>query len=693
MRILMSMFGWKDSGGGTIFPRQLALELARQGHAVLVIYAAVPQIPGAPAYTVQEHSDQGVQLVGIHNRPAFFLDDQNPEREVSDPFILRIFKHYFENFQPDLVHYHNFLGLSLGIADLAWEAGLPSFYTPYNFWLLCPTLYLNLPNLGLCQGVNASGSNCLNCTQANISGANYLWRRDTLQAHYRERIGICLATSDCVQNLMVENGYAPEQIEILKLGNERAMKIWQEAGEQRKPSVNKRLRIGFTGAVLPIKGVHTLVEAAQYLNGDFEVLIYGEGPPDYLKQLKALDSKGCVNFVGRFEDSEHACLLTQLDLGVVPSVCYDHSPLVIGEFQAARVPVVGANIGGIPDYLQTGTGALYQAGNAAALAAQLQALIDDPTPIPLWQAQMQAPLSFADYIASLEQRYQTALVAGQAIRQKRCLEQFLKNRKPEWLYYDPASLRPLSEAQSGCGIDLLTATALAAVSAETLKQAAWIVLAEAAFKQKLPAGVEAHVLPLTWLAPWPAPVGEIPTDKPLLLLLLLSATNTTWQNWLKAYLQAYTSESPVCLVILPWQIDLDTAQNLLLDWMEAEAIDPETGPELLLLNAEDFQKSEELCGHFQALIWDEALLAGGWLRSQWLRGPVLLTANDANEILTPTGPLEPNQNTPEWLSPLIQVLPESIFAKPNAEHGQELATNLLVLASQQLAFTSAKSLI
>lgn len=688
MRLLMSMFGWRDGGGGTIFPRQLAQELVRRGHEVLVIYAAVPHIPGAPLYSVQEHSDEGVQLVGIHNRPAFFLDDQNPERELHDPHILRIFRHYFAAFQPDLVHYHNFLGLSLGIADLAWEAGLPSFYTPYNFWLLCPTLYLNLPNLALCQGVNPSGSNCLNCTQAPLTGERYLARRDNLQTHYRARIGTCLATSACVQALMVDNGYDPAQIDILKLGNERAVKIWQEAGEKRSPGVNPRLRIGFTGAVLPIKGVHTLVEAAQYLQGDFDILIYGEGPPDYLQQLKALDRKGCVTFAGRFEDAEHATLLCQLDLGVVPSVCYDHSPLVIGEFQAARVPVIGAEIGGIPDYLQAGTGALYEAGNARALAAQLQALIDDPSPLPDWQSQMLPPLSFADYVAALEQRYTAAMARGAEKRQQRRLTQFLKQRRPEWLYYDPHTLlpltatltEPLTATLDGCGVDLVDPTNISSVPRSVFEKASWFSVSEMAL---LPAGLQfapelPHaVLPLSWPGFWPAPVGELPTEQPFRLFLFFQLGSRVCEDWLKAYLAAYHAESEIALVIMPKSGSPEEAQDQLLDWMASEGFDPESGPEMVLLNPADFGPEVEWAGHFDAILWDPLLMPGPWVRSRWQRGSLLLPTALSPQELRDRGlaPLNP----PTALQPFLAQLPTAQCVQPHVPTPDEEQAVLLHL--------------
>jgi Glycosyl transferase 4-like domain len=105
-RILLTAFGWEDAGGGTIVPRQLALELARRGWDVTVFHAAVPRIEGAPAYTIREWQDRGVRLIGVFNRPHGLLDLGHPEREVDDPPITRAFAAALDRLRPDVVHFH-----------------------------------------------------------------------------------------------------------------------------------------------------------------------------------------------------------------------------------------------------------------------------------------------------------------------------------------------------------------------------------------------------------------------------------------------------------------------------------------------------------------------------------------------------------------------------------------------------------
>ena len=67
-RLMMTAFGWNDSGGGTIVPRAVAAELARRGWDVTVFHAAVDPLPGAAPYTVREFEEDGVRLLAVHNR-------------------------------------------------------------------------------------------------------------------------------------------------------------------------------------------------------------------------------------------------------------------------------------------------------------------------------------------------------------------------------------------------------------------------------------------------------------------------------------------------------------------------------------------------------------------------------------------------------------------------------------------------
>ena len=60
---------------------------------------------------------------------------------------------------------------------------------------------------------------------------------------------------------------------------------------------------------------------------------------------------------------------------VVPSECYENCPLTILESQVHGVPVLAADIGGIPELVRDGeTGELFESGNAHELAEKITSL-------------------------------------------------------------------------------------------------------------------------------------------------------------------------------------------------------------------------------------------------------------------------------------------------------------------------------
>src|SRR5690242_18487374 len=100
-RLMMTAFGWNDSGGGTTVPRLAAKALAKRGWDVTVFHAAVPLIKGGRPYELREWVDDGVRLIGVHNRPHGLFDLGNPYRELDDPPITEAFAAALDAFAPD----------------------------------------------------------------------------------------------------------------------------------------------------------------------------------------------------------------------------------------------------------------------------------------------------------------------------------------------------------------------------------------------------------------------------------------------------------------------------------------------------------------------------------------------------------------------------------------------------------------
>ena len=71
-------------------------------------------------------------------------------------------------------------------------------------------------------------------------------------------------------------------------------------------------------------------------------------------------------------------MLSALDVVVVPSLCYENSPLVIHEAFAAGIPVIATDLGGMRELVQHEVnGLLFERANVQNLAHQLQRITQE----------------------------------------------------------------------------------------------------------------------------------------------------------------------------------------------------------------------------------------------------------------------------------------------------------------------------
>lgn len=87
-------------------------------------------------------------------------------------------------------------------------------------------------------------------------------------------------------------------------------------------------------------------------------------------QLEAMaaNHKG-ITFLGRLDAEAVAALQRDADACVCPSEWFENNPLAVIESLCAGTPVIGADIGGIPELITPGVnGFLYKSGDTNALA-------------------------------------------------------------------------------------------------------------------------------------------------------------------------------------------------------------------------------------------------------------------------------------------------------------------------------------
>ncbi len=409
LHILFTMYGWAEEGGGTILPRQIAKALVRRGHRITVIYTPSQNRPDKPAYHVEASEEEGVQLFAIYNRPAIFYDMEHPEREADDPQMRRIIAQLVAELRPDIVHYHSLLNFSTGIAAEIKQAGVPSVFTSHNYWPICPRMYLFQEDLTLCSGPSEDGSKCAICVGRPDQTGGYALRADSGRQMLNRWVDRHLAVSHRVKELYAGSGHDASRIHVLQQQPETVEWLWEKAGSRRplEGALDRPLKVGFIGSLLPQKGVHVLVRALQSFGRDqIEGHLFGSGPKAYEDMLHEIDAKGLVKFHGRYDVEQLPELLKRVDVVVIPSIWEDCAPLVVAEALAARCPVIGSRIGGIPDFIEEGkTGYLVDPRNAPGLGSALFQFVRDPGLLGRMQRAIQAPRGFDAYLDELVGHY------------------------------------------------------------------------------------------------------------------------------------------------------------------------------------------------------------------------------------------------------------------------------------------------
>ncbi|QEC46870.1 glycosyltransferase [Baekduia soli] len=347
-RLLMTMFGFDDAGGGTMLPRFAAKELVRRGWDVCVFHAAVDPDPSGVPYALREWEEDGVRLVGVHNRPSGLWDAQRPDRELEDPPVADAFADLLDRFGPDVVHFHNLHNLGAALMDVAAARGVPAYFTTHNYWLVCPRAYLLRGDGAMCGGPGDAGADCAACT-GGPDPAAYQERLAAIRESFARSITACMAVSHGVRRTLIDQGYPPEAIDVVHQNVPAQDETWERVGRDRPPGrVGDELVVGFFGSAYAHKGPQVLVRAAQLTASGVRVRIHGELPRGMADALARLDTRGVVELHGAFSPAELPALLAGVDAAALPSLWWDCAPLAAGECLAARVPLLAPGWAGWP---------------------------------------------------------------------------------------------------------------------------------------------------------------------------------------------------------------------------------------------------------------------------------------------------------------------------------------------------------
>lgn len=276
--------------------------------------------------------------------------------------------------RPDLCHLHNiYHHLSPSILSAVRSAGIPSVLTLHDLKIACPA-YTMLTHDGICE--RCKSGNYLNvvrhkCVNNSLiqSGLVYLEARlHKLLDSYASNVDRFVVPSQFYRDKFVEWGVNPESLVYIpnSINVDNFTPTW-EVGDY----------FVYVGRLVAQKGIATLVRAAHQAGVALRVV--GTGPLEEELKKEAESLGADIEFTGYLSGSGLHSLIANARGLVLPSEGYENAPISVLEAYALGTPVLGADIGGIPELIETAeTGFVFRSGDRDDLAAKLSDLREMP---------------------------------------------------------------------------------------------------------------------------------------------------------------------------------------------------------------------------------------------------------------------------------------------------------------------------
>ena len=278
------------------------------------------------------------------------------------------FETLLNDFQPDVVHLHNIHSyLSPVLGQIAHRRGIRVVWTLHDYKLLCPA-YTCTRSGRPCELCFLQKSNVLHhrCMKDSLAASAIAWleakkwNRKVLESF----TDAFICPSEFMASKMLSGGFNPEKLKVLcNFVDPEKLQRLQSAEVNHRESY-----YCYVGRLSEEKGVRTLLKVAA--QSEHRLRIAGNGP--LAEELKATYAH-CpqIEFLGHLDAQAVASLLSHAKCSVIPSECYENNPLGVIESLCAGTPVVGAEIGGIPELIGPDTGITFASGNAQALATAI----------------------------------------------------------------------------------------------------------------------------------------------------------------------------------------------------------------------------------------------------------------------------------------------------------------------------------
>jgi glycosyltransferase involved in cell wall biosynthesis len=421
------------AGGAEIVAHRQAKRLQQLGWEVKIFAGRLdrPRVSRSELALEQEEFDglEVFRTFGTFNDPGvnFF------SRSRAD-----LFERVARDFAPDVVHFHNLVGLGVNLIGASKRTDARTIVTLHDYWGFCFKNVLLRNDLSLCDNHDA----CHTClpTLATEDGALPIrLRRDYIMSELQKADAYIAPSRGLAENY-TRAGLDPAKICVFSAG----VNLEHFPPRRRGPSATRRfLCCAHLGEH---KGILVLLEALRRLwedtrlRGRWTLTIAGNGhlEASLRAELASTGLDAAVTMVGHVPRDALSAEVRRADVLMLPSIWPENEPVSLLEGLASGAALLVSAIGGNLDIVEDGVNGLtYPSRDPLALAAAMRTFIDDPELV--------------------------ARFSAENLRRRPANDEAGPARRIAMLYAAPNVSRPTRDVIVKCGVSLLGRIAMRSV--------------------------------------------------------------------------------------------------------------------------------------------------------------------------------------------------------------------------------------
>ncbi|WP_425102309.1 glycosyltransferase [Tropicibacter sp. S64] len=244
-------------------------------------------------------------------------------------------------------------------------------------------------------------------------GAPFAARRDAVVRLINDHCDAVLGVSDAVCRLARGFGVLPDLLHTSYIGTREAAAWHQTAPRVFPQAEDGTLRLAYLGYMRRDKGFYFLLDALEKLPADLASRLRLEvaakrGDRATMTRLSELSGRlaGLTHADGYSHDDLDT-LLAEVDVGLIPVLWHDNLPQVAIEMHARHIPLLCADMGGARE-LGNCPAMTFAAGDAAAFADRIRALLAGEVDMDAYWRGATAPVEMESHLAELMRLYSGA---------------------------------------------------------------------------------------------------------------------------------------------------------------------------------------------------------------------------------------------------------------------------------------------